>query len=75
MYIGNNKNVISPCIGQCKLDEKDICTGCYRTVEELTSWMNKTEDEKIAIVIRCKKQMAKSQITAVIDTHPTLKFT
>ncbi|PHR80655.1 MAG: DUF1289 domain-containing protein [Colwellia sp.] len=50
-------NVITPCIGQCDLDEHEICVGCYRSAVEITDWLNKSEDEKIAIVIRCKKKM------------------
>jgi len=57
MFIGNN-TVISPCTGQCGLDENDICKGCYRTSSEITNWVNKSQDEKIDIVIRCKKMMA-----------------
>ncbi len=60
MFIGNNKNVISPCTGQCGLDENNICTGCYRTSSEIADWVNKSEDEKIDIVIRCKKKMAQT---------------
>lgn len=58
MFIGNYKNVITPCIGQCALDENDVCKGCYRTSLEITNWVNKSEDEKIDIVIRCKKKIA-----------------
>lgn len=58
MFIGNNKNVITPCIGQCNLDDNDICVGCYRSSQEISEWMDKSEDEKIAIVIRCKKKIA-----------------
>jgi len=58
MFIGNNKNVITPCIGQCSLDENDICVGCYRSSSEITDWVNKSEDQKIDIVIRCKKMIA-----------------
>ena len=58
MFIGNNNSVITPCIGQCNLDEKEICMGCYRTSSEITGWLDKSEDEKITIVIRCKKQIA-----------------
>lgn len=50
---------MTPCIGQCKLDENAICEGCYRTATEITDWVNKSEDEKIDIVIRCKKMIAK----------------
>jgi predicted Fe-S protein YdhL (DUF1289 family) len=54
----NSSNVITPCIGKCDLDDSDICVGCYRTVDEITGWMHKSEDEKIEIVIRCKKKIA-----------------
>jgi predicted Fe-S protein YdhL (DUF1289 family) len=59
MFIGNNRSVLTPCISQCDLDDNDICIGCYRTADEITGWMNKSEDEKIDIVIRCKKLIAK----------------
>lgn len=58
MFIGNSTNVITPCIGQCHLDENDICKGCYRSSSEITGWLDKSEDEKISIVIRCKQQIA-----------------
>ena len=58
MFIGNSKNIITPCTGQCGLDENDVCIGCYRTSSEITDWVNKSEDEKIDIVIRCKKMIA-----------------
>jgi len=58
MFIGNNINVITPCVGQCALDKNDICIGCYRSSSEISDWINKPEDEKIAIVIRCKKKIA-----------------
>ena len=28
--------VASPCVSICALDEQDICTGCQRTVDEIT---------------------------------------
>ncbi|KGJ98368.1 DUF1289 domain-containing protein [Thalassotalea sp. ND16A] len=58
MFIGNSKNVITPCVGRCDLDENDICMGCYRSASEIAGWMDKSEDEKINIVIRCKKKIA-----------------
>ena len=58
MFVGHGKNIITPCTGQCNLDDNDICAGCYRTSQEISDWVDKSEDEKIAIVIRCKKQIA-----------------
>ncbi len=61
MFIGNNNRVITPCIGQCCLDANKVCMGCFRTSDEITGWIDKSEDEKVAIVIRCKKQIAQQQ--------------
>lgn len=32
----------SPCIGRCELDEKDICLGCHRTLDEIAEWSDYT---------------------------------
>lgn len=58
MFIGNSRTIITPCIGQCDLDDNDVCMGCFRSSQEISDWINKTEDEKIAIVIRCKQKIA-----------------
>ncbi|WP_201294527.1 DUF1289 domain-containing protein [Colwellia sp. 20A7] len=58
MIMVNKNNIITPCVGQCGLDENDICIGCCRSKMEITGWMNKSNAEKTAIVIRCKKNMA-----------------
>ncbi len=60
MFIGNNINIITPCTGQCELDVNAICKGCYRSSSEINDWINKSEDEKISIVIRCKKMIAQN---------------
>jgi predicted Fe-S protein YdhL (DUF1289 family) len=57
MFI-NNSALISPCISQCQLDENKVCKGCFRSQNEIATWLHKTEDEKIAITLRCKKKMA-----------------
>lgn len=56
MFAENKDNIISPCIGQCRLDENEMCIGCYRSKAEITGWINSSTDEKIAIVVRCKKR-------------------
>lgn len=61
MFVGISNNNITPCISKCDLDENDICQGCYRTADEISGWMDKSEDEKIEIVIRCKKKIAQNQ--------------
>lgn len=38
--------VESPCIGNCCLNEEDICLGCYRSLEEITSWATVDNDTR-----------------------------
>lgn len=58
MFIGNNLNIMTPCINQCELDNADTCKGCFRTASEITDWVNKSEEDKLSITIRCKKMIA-----------------
>lgn len=39
-------NVPSPCVGICCPDERDVCMGCLRTMEEITRWWDMNSDEK-----------------------------
>jgi len=57
MLRNNSRNTITPCTGQCRLNESDVCQGCFRSGTEISDWWDKSEDEKIEIVIRCKKQI------------------
>lgn len=45
--------VRSPCISICMLDEDDICTGCYRTAEEITTWMLLDDESRREVLARC----------------------
>lgn len=41
----------SPCIKLCVIHpEERICTGCYRSIEEITGWARKTPEERRAIM-------------------------
>jgi predicted Fe-S protein YdhL (DUF1289 family) len=28
----------SPCVGRCNLDSNKVCSGCKRTVDEISNW-------------------------------------
>jgi predicted Fe-S protein YdhL (DUF1289 family) len=30
--------VPSPCIGICRLDERQLCVGCRRSIDEIAEW-------------------------------------
>jgi predicted Fe-S protein YdhL (DUF1289 family) len=43
--------VESPCIRVCVVHpEEKICTGCLRTIDEITRWSRMTPDERRAVV-------------------------
>jgi predicted Fe-S protein YdhL (DUF1289 family) len=48
----------SPCIKICIYDyEKDYCSGCGRTLDEMTDWRNSTPEQKQIIRENCKKRL------------------
>lgn len=46
----NKSAVKSPCIHVCTLDEKKICIGCYRSVEEVRNWYRYSDEEKLKVI-------------------------
>lgn len=50
--------VKSPCISHCCLNEKDICMGCLRHLEEIKEWGQATEIRKEEILKRIQLQNA-----------------
>ncbi|VVM83864.1 hypothetical protein PS645_02416 [Pseudomonas fluorescens] len=52
--------VRSPCVNICALDEADICTGCQRTVEEITRWSRMNNDERRTVLGFCHERAKSS---------------
>ena len=48
--------VPSPCVNICALDDDDICTGCQRTVAEITRWSRMDNDERRGILALCHER-------------------
>jgi predicted Fe-S protein YdhL (DUF1289 family) len=40
---------LSPCIRVCRLDSRDVCVGCGRTLDEIARWSQLKVDEQRAI--------------------------
>ena len=56
------KEVKSPCISVCVLNEDDICEGCYRSAEEITDWSilsNQAKEEVMIVVSQRFKRLNK----------------
>ncbi len=52
--------VPSPCVNICALDEDDICTGCQRTVEEITHWSRMDNAERRKVLGLCHERAKSS---------------
>ena len=61
MNINKNSTINSPCVRNCCLNEKDICLGCFRHINEIIGWQAFPEEEKITILSACIKRK---------DDHP-----
>jgi uncharacterized protein len=48
--------VPSPCVNICALDDDDICTGCQRTVAEITRWSRMDNDERRGVLVLCHER-------------------
>ncbi|WP_146580152.1 DUF1289 domain-containing protein [Neorhodopirellula pilleata] len=40
----------SPCIGICQVNERQICTGCHRSLSEIGRWSIASNEEKRSIL-------------------------
>ena len=57
-------SIESPCKGVCKLDsEGEYCTGCRRTLSEISQWRDFTDEEKQQVWGRllCRPLMAEEK--------------
>lgn len=48
----------SPCVGMCKI-ENDICSGCLRTLDEISEWTLYDPAEKMKIMSRIEQLRTK----------------
>lgn len=42
----------------CTHDDKNICFGCYRSLEEIRKWYVCSDEEKLEIIISADKRRA-----------------
>ncbi|MDB3971966.1 MAG: DUF1289 domain-containing protein [Candidatus Thioglobus sp.] len=47
--MNNYQAIKSPCIGICKYNKDRYCVGCKRHSDEITGWVNYSNDLKKAI--------------------------
>lgn len=46
----------SPCVRNCCLNEQDICVGCFRSLTEITSWSQVSDEDKEVILVNIQQR-------------------
>jgi|TARA_B110000902_G_scaffold46732_1_gene52918 predicted Fe-S protein YdhL (DUF1289 family) len=46
----------SPCVNICHLNDEDICIGCYRSSNEITTWAGLDDIEREKVLIEAKER-------------------
>ncbi|MEX0734502.1 MAG: DUF1289 domain-containing protein [Steroidobacteraceae bacterium] len=44
----------SPCLNICSLDDRGVCSGCFRTLAEIAEWTRMGASERWATVARAE---------------------
>ncbi len=52
----SGSKVLSPCVSLCCLDDDDVCMGCLRHVDEITSWHGMSDDERRELLAELEKR-------------------
>lgn len=56
------KNIDSPCIRNCCLDESDICLGCFRSLDEILQWGSATPEQRITVLSNANDRKIKHDL-------------
>lgn len=50
------KPVASPCVSVCALDDDDVCTGCFRDLDEIAAWSTLDNSGRREVLLRCQQR-------------------
>jgi uncharacterized protein len=54
--------VDSPCTRHCAINQQQICSGCGRTISEISNWRTMNEQEKEEAAFRAKDRFRASSL-------------
>ena len=61
--IWKRNEVDSPCVNICIVHpHANICTGCFRTIDEISSWSNMSETERKGIIKELPNRSSKLRV-------------
>jgi predicted Fe-S protein YdhL (DUF1289 family) len=44
-------------VSVCALDADDVCTGCYRTVDEIARWQGLDDEARRVVLVATRERM------------------
>jgi predicted Fe-S protein YdhL (DUF1289 family) len=54
-------DVASPCVRNCCLDEKEVCLGCGRSLDEIKAWSEAGDAERFKILEQATRRRAERE--------------
>ena len=57
----NTPGVASPCVRNCCLDERDVCLGCGRSLDEIRVWSESDDAGRLRILERAAARRAERE--------------
>ena len=61
--IWKRNEVDSPCVNICIIHPRaNICTGCFRSINEISSWSNMSETERKGIIRELPNRSSKLRV-------------
>lgn len=67
------KPVASPCRDVCRMGQHGYCEGCFRTIDEIAGWANRSDDDKRAIWQTLPQRAAAADTATTSDTSDTCR--
>ncbi|AXP05029.1 MULTISPECIES: DUF1289 domain-containing protein [Pseudomonas] len=65
----SERPVRSPCVNVCALDDDDVCTGCQRTVAEITRWSRMDNEERRSVLALCHERAKSSGLVWMLPAR------
>lgn len=66
----HDEQVPSPCIRLCTLDEREVCVGCYRTLDDIRLWRDLDPAGRLAVLDAADRRRAAAAGTGMSGRVP-----
>lgn len=59
------KEIASPCVRNCCLNQQDMCVGCFRVLDEIVGWGAASKERKEQILLCCAARRRSANVGQV----------